>query len=163
MKLLLQQEPPEELLQDPDAVHPFINTRDELDNTPLHHASAWGQLKTLRFLMANGADPTVRNKGGWTPVDYSASVAAEVYMKGLIRDRDQWNKIENGLNRGAVNVTRSRGGSDTQRVHSPTVKMVVGSASEESDSDRSSMPASVLSSPPSSVPNFSRNRAGTGG
>ena len=110
--------------------HPLLYSRDALWNTPLHHASAFGHLKTLRLLMSAGADDTARNKYSWTPVDYSASVAAEVYLKGLIRERDQV------LHKGNPNA-RLRGASDEKaRVTRSGIRMVKGDGSS-SDEDNS--------------------------
>jgi uncharacterized protein len=55
-------------------------------NTALHFASSNGHLLALRTLLAAGADPEKRNIWSWTPVAYSATVAAEVYFKNLIAD-----------------------------------------------------------------------------
>ncbi|KAL8713973.1 MAG: hypothetical protein Q9220_002119 [cf. Caloplaca sp. 1 TL-2023] len=57
---------------------------EDLDgNTALHYASAYGQLKAIRALLAAGANPGARNAYSWTPVAYSSTVQAEVYFKGL--------------------------------------------------------------------------------
>lgn len=53
-------------------------------NTALHYASAYGQLKCIRALLEAGADPHRRNAWSWTAVNYSLSVQAEVYFKGLV-------------------------------------------------------------------------------
>ncbi|KAL8724752.1 MAG: hypothetical protein Q9166_007766 [cf. Caloplaca sp. 2 TL-2023] len=57
---------------------------DNDGNTALHYASAYGQLKAIRALLAAGANPGAKNKYSWTPVAYSSTVQAEVYFKGLI-------------------------------------------------------------------------------
>lgn len=60
-------------------------TAADLDgNTALHYASAYGQLKAIRALLAAGANPGAKNKYSWTPVAYSSTVQAEVYFKGLV-------------------------------------------------------------------------------
>ncbi|KAL8802484.1 MAG: hypothetical protein Q9182_003792 [Xanthomendoza sp. 2 TL-2023] len=53
-------------------------------NTALHYASAYGQLKAIRALLAAGANPGAKNKYSWTPVAYSSTVQAEVYFKALV-------------------------------------------------------------------------------
>lgn len=53
-------------------------------NTALHYASAYGQLKAIRALLAAGANPGAKNRYSWTPVAYSSTVQAEVYFKGLV-------------------------------------------------------------------------------
>ncbi len=80
---------------------------DTSGNTPLHYASAYGQLKSIRTLLEHGADASARNAWSWTPVSYSASVQAEVYFKGLV------NAAEREREGMAATVTgvRSRGGS----------------------------------------------------
>ena len=64
-------------------ISPLAST-DTSGNTPLHYASAYGQLKSIRSLLEHGADASARNAWSWTPVSYSASVQAEVYFKGLV-------------------------------------------------------------------------------
>ena len=90
-----------------------IQTADTSGNTPLHYASAYGQLKSIRTLLENGADASARNAWSWTPVSYSASVQAEVYFKGLVHP-----PIEGG---------RSRGGSGPK---APGVRLVSAEDSE---------------------------------
>jgi uncharacterized protein len=61
--------------------------RADLDgNTALHFASSNGHLLVLRTLLAAGADAERRNVWSWTAVAYSATVQAEVYLKGLIAE-----------------------------------------------------------------------------
>lgn len=60
--------------------------RDHDGNTPLHHASASGSLKSLRILLTAGANPLGKNNYDWTPLAYSQTVAAEVYFKNLVAE-----------------------------------------------------------------------------
>lgn len=69
------------------------HTRDNDGNTPLHHASASGSLKTLRILLASGANPLAKNNYDWTPLAYSQTVAAEVYFKNLVAEFER-RKVE---------------------------------------------------------------------
>lgn len=69
--------------------HILLSRRDNKLNTPLHHASAFGRLKTLRILVTAGADPFAKNSQRWSALDYSATVAAEVYVRGLMREMGQ--------------------------------------------------------------------------
>ncbi|KAF2195285.1 ankyrin [Zopfia rhizophila CBS 207.26] len=62
----------------------LINNRDIDGNNALHHASAAGELKALRMLLQYGANPLAQNAYSWTPVHYSATLAAEAYFKSLI-------------------------------------------------------------------------------
>lgn len=89
---MLSNPPPPSLLSashTTHTTHPLLSAQDAALNTPLHHASAFGHLKTLRLLISAGADHAARNAYKWTPIDYSATVAAEVYLRGLVRERDQ--------------------------------------------------------------------------
>ncbi|KAK0721300.1 ankyrin repeat-containing domain protein [Apiosordaria backusii] len=55
-------------------------------NTALHFASSNGNLLVLRTLLAAGADASRRNVWQWTAQAYSATVQAEVYLKGLVQE-----------------------------------------------------------------------------
>lgn len=101
----------------------LVQGRDVVQNTPLHHASAAGQLKALRLLVGAGADAEVRNAARWSALDYSATVAAEVYLRGLVRERDA--KVVGGT------VGRERGGSDERRAGVRGGVRLVRSADEE--------------------------------
>lgn len=72
----------------PGNLHPFLSARDNSANTALHHACAWGQVAAVHLLVSAGADASARNAFMWTPIDYSASVQAEVYVKRLVGERD---------------------------------------------------------------------------
>ncbi|KDN62290.1 hypothetical protein CSUB01_08350 [Colletotrichum sublineola] len=61
--------------------------RADLDgNTALHFASSNGNLLVLRTLLSAGADADRRNVWSWTALSYSATVQAEVYLKGLVTE-----------------------------------------------------------------------------
>lgn len=66
-----------------------VHSRDNHGDTPLHHASAAGSLKTVRVLLAAGADPMAKNAYDWTPLSYSQTVAAEVYFKNLVAELER--------------------------------------------------------------------------
>lgn len=70
------------------------HNRDHNGNTPLHHASASGSLKALRILLSAGADPLAKNAYDWTPLAYSQTVAAEVYLKNLVAEFER-RRVEN--------------------------------------------------------------------
>lgn len=64
---------------------PTLLQNSDLDgNTALHYASAYGNRKCVRELLEMGANPGVRNRWFWTPVSYSFTVQAEVYLNGLV-------------------------------------------------------------------------------
>ena len=45
-----------------------VNLRDSLGNTPAHHAAAAGAVQSLKVLIENGADLSVRQAGPpWAP------------------------------------------------------------------------------------------------
>ena len=64
----------------------LVHSRDALGNTALHHASASGNLKVIRALIIAGSDPLAKNNSGWQPQEYSVSIQAEVYYKGLVSE-----------------------------------------------------------------------------
>lgn len=64
----------------------FPTAYDNNGNTALHHASAAGELKSLRLLLQAGAAPFAQNAYSWTPIAYSSTVAAEVYFKNLVAE-----------------------------------------------------------------------------
>jgi hypothetical protein len=78
---------PEDYKSGHSRLHILLRTVDKQGNTPLHHASAWGHLKTARVLVDAGLSATAPNNAGWTPLQYSATVAAEVYLRNLWRDK----------------------------------------------------------------------------
>jgi len=63
-----------------------VRRSDNEGNTCLHFASGNGNLLVLRTLLAAGADVDKRNAWNWTPSAYSATVQAEVYLKGLVTE-----------------------------------------------------------------------------
>ncbi len=68
----------------PIPIKTLLTAADLDGNTALHYASAYGQLKAIRALLAAGANPEAKNNYSWTPVAYSSTVQAEVYFKGLV-------------------------------------------------------------------------------
>ncbi|KEY73786.1 hypothetical protein S7711_03092 [Stachybotrys chartarum IBT 7711] len=63
-----------------------VQRSDHEGNTALHFASSNGNLLVLRTLLAAGADVDKRNAWSWTASAYSATVQAEVYLKGLVSE-----------------------------------------------------------------------------
>ncbi|KAI9725129.1 MAG: hypothetical protein M1828_003471 [Chrysothrix sp. TS-e1954] len=127
--LLLSQPPPSQL----DSAahygpHPFLSTADASGNTPLHYASAFGHLKTLGLLISAGANDKARNALLWMPIDYSASVAVEVYQKNLIKEREQVLTRRSG-DKGAAG--RARGVSDEKARTRGIVRLVGSEGSGE--------------------------------
>lgn len=87
------------LTWDPEGAGAAVARADEDGNTALHFASSGGSLLVLRTLLAAGADPDRRNMWDWTAISYSATVAAEVYLKGLVAEA-QRKKREGGVSAG---------------------------------------------------------------
>lgn len=63
-----------------------VGVTDFLGNTALHHASAWGNLKAVRILLAAGAPPFVRNRANHTPFEYSITKQAAQYFQSIIAE-----------------------------------------------------------------------------
>ena len=93
----------------PDAVQ----RADGEGNTALHFASSNGNLLVLRTLLAAGADAEKRNMWNWTAISYSATVQAEVYLKGLVseveRRRQVRREAEESRKGGSVRVVEDDG------------------------------------------------------
>lgn len=70
----------------PGGAEEAVERADGEGNTALHFASGNGNLMGLRTLLAAGADVERRNIWDWTPAAYSATVQAEVYLKGLVSE-----------------------------------------------------------------------------
>jgi ankyrin repeat protein len=63
-----------------------LATTDHAGDTALHYASAWGNLKAVRVLVAAGAPTSVLNNAMCTPADYSLTRQAAAYFQGLIAE-----------------------------------------------------------------------------
>lgn len=89
-----------------------VRRADLEGNTALHFASGNGNLLVLRTLLAAGADVERRNVWNWTPAAYSATVQAEVYLKGLVSEvgkrQKQRREVEAAKKGGAVRVVEER-------------------------------------------------------
>lgn len=70
----------------PGGARDAVQRADLEGNTALHFASGNGNLLVLRTLLAAGADAERRNMWSWTAMSYSATVQAEVYLKGLVTE-----------------------------------------------------------------------------
>ena len=64
-----------------------INARDAGGWTPLMRAAAGGHLDIMRFLLSNGADPTLRDKRGITARSL-ASPQAKAVLDEFLSDMD---------------------------------------------------------------------------
>ncbi len=95
----------------PGGAEAAVRREDIEGNTALHFASSSGHLLVLRTLLAAGADAAHENVWCWTPVAYSASVQAEVYLKGLINQTRAQNASLNSAQgtKSAVPEERKKG------------------------------------------------------
>ena len=99
----------------PGGPYDAVQRADKEGNTALHFASGNGNLLGLRTLLAAGADVERRNVWNWTPAAYSATVQAEVYLKGLVSEverRHQLNKDFEPSKKGALVRVVTGGGDD---------------------------------------------------
>jgi len=46
-----------------------IGAQDDFGDTPLHQAAMFGKIRILKYLLERGADPSVKNKEGLTPLE----------------------------------------------------------------------------------------------
>ncbi|KAI1370841.1 ankyrin [Hypoxylon crocopeplum] len=95
----------------PGGAQNAVQKADLDGNTALHFASSNGNLLVLRTLLAAGADPGKRNIWSWTAIAYSATVAAEVYLKGLVSEAEKRRRIkyeaaDEGKKGGAVRMVQ---------------------------------------------------------
>jgi len=63
------------VLQELLKANPNLNAQDSEGNTPLHDAAMADTVsfKTIKMLLANGADPSIRNKAGLTPLQIAVN------------------------------------------------------------------------------------------
>lgn len=92
----------------PATPYETVQRADVEGNTALHFASSSGNLLGLRTLLTAGADVERRNMWNWTPAAYSATVQAEVYLKGLVAEVQKRQQLKRGTDAsktaGAVHV-----------------------------------------------------------
>ena len=58
----------------------------EAGDTALHRAASWGRVDTVRLLLQHGADKTIRNKIGKTPLDLAKENAQTEVVNTLAAD-----------------------------------------------------------------------------
>lgn len=103
----------------------YLESCDAAGNTPLHLAAAAGELKTVRLLISIGADEYTVNTAGWNATAYSASVSAEVYLKGLVREREAQKVLSN--------IDRAKNDNDTPERRRGQVRVVPRDGGDASD------------------------------
>ncbi|XP_066922096.1 26S proteasome non-ATPase regulatory subunit 10-like [Clytia hemisphaerica] len=55
---------------DQQTIEKLIDGRDIWNNTPLHYAARWNNHDVIRWLLAKGADPQLKNKDGQRPDEH---------------------------------------------------------------------------------------------
>ncbi len=58
----------------------LVNRRDHSDSTPLHHAAGFGDIETMKLLLANGADVNAKNRLDGTPLHWAARSAEKTRL-----------------------------------------------------------------------------------
>jgi ankyrin repeat protein len=117
---------------------------DNLGNTALHCASAWGNLKAVRALLAAGTPPLSSNKANHTPLDYSVTKQAAQYFQSIV------NEFENSTR---SDDTRSNFSSDQQqqqpglKLNTAAVRAIATPPPDESRAGGTRMLGSPMSSP----------------
>lgn len=106
------------MLQELLKANPDLNAQDMQGNTPLHEAALADTVsfKTIKMLLAKGADPSIRNKDGLTPLQLAVQ-RRRMKMAELLSNAelDRFNQSENGKDDEAyVRKTIYRKGVDYQ-------------------------------------------------
>lgn len=65
-----------------------VNAADNYRNVPLMDAVKLGDVKTVEFLLKNGADAKARDKNGRTPLHEFFSVSGPIYIRHINREVD---------------------------------------------------------------------------
>ncbi|KAK2741362.1 hypothetical protein FQN57_005646 [Myotisia sp. PD_48] len=74
-------------------------------NSVLHYASAWGNLKTFRLLVAAGAPPLARNNVMCTPADHALTLQAAAYCRTLALEFEKLKNGDHQLEEAILNLT----------------------------------------------------------
>ena len=73
-----------------------LEAQDKQGNKCLHYATAWGNLKAVRMLLAAGAPPFVRNRANHTPFEYSVTKQAAQYFQSIIAEMGKLQQGQDG-------------------------------------------------------------------
>lgn len=117
---------------------------DNLGNTALHYASAWGNLKAVRALLAAGTPPLSPNKAMHTPLDYSVTKQAAQYFQSIVNEFESSTRSDD---------TRKSWSSDHQHQQQPNLKLntaavrAIATPPDESRAGGTRMLGSPMSSP----------------
>lgn len=77
----------------PKKLEAIINSPDSCDNYPIHAAVKINDLSLIKWLLSNGANPTVKNFWGSTPLDIAIKLDLNEAAR-LIEDHKPSNKTE---------------------------------------------------------------------
>lgn len=78
--------------------HGDINAVDNDGSTSLHLAAELGNIQIVRILLANGANPSLQNKAGETPID----LAEDQEIRKLLKKEEE--KAKMPVNNGEANL-----------------------------------------------------------
>uniref|UniRef100_A0A061S307 Ankyrin repeat n=1 Tax=Tetraselmis sp. GSL018 TaxID=582737 RepID=A0A061S307_9CHLO len=83
------------LLEDPNLP---LNSADVLGRSPMHYTAAKGHAEALKILLAEGAEPDLRDVNGCTPLHYAAAGAHSQCVKMLLEaPAADVNRVETNL------------------------------------------------------------------
>lgn len=90
----------------PDTVQDRLNEQTTMGNTPVHAACKVGALEALEFLLDRGADTTIQNKRGDTPLHVAVQEGHEHIYNRLMELEDERSgiDIENDKNQTPVDI-----------------------------------------------------------
>ena len=67
------------------ATPPQVDLTDGSGNTALHLAAELGLRQLCQFLVANGADPAIKNDNGATPLEQATPTVCKVFQEEVIK------------------------------------------------------------------------------
>lgn len=129
---------------------------DNLGNTALHYASAWGNLKAVRALLAAGTPPLSPNKANHTPLDYSITKQAAQYFQSIVNEFESSTRSDD--------PRKSWSSDHHQQQQPPTLKLntaavrAIATPPDESRAGGTRMLGSPMSSPVKSSRNVEQRQ-----
>lgn len=85
-----------------------VNKRNTMGLTPLHVASIEGQMDSVSWLLARGADPSLQDEEGYIPLHYAAAEGQMEIIKALVPISDLLARTKLGLSALHVAVASKR-------------------------------------------------------